>query len=148
MLADQLTLRRAAPFDARIVWPWRNAESTRRYFTQPEAVPLEDHLAWWSRSLQSVTRWLAIAEVGTQPVGVIRFDLEGDTATASIYLDPLLTGLGLGERLIAAAGDPVRAAFPQARRLKAVINARNSASARAFEAAGYRAGADAWYRDP
>jgi UDP-2,4-diacetamido-2,4,6-trideoxy-beta-L-altropyranose hydrolase len=147
MLADRLRLRRAQTDDGPLVWPWRNAEATRRYFSQPRPVALADHLDWWNRSLEMPTRWLAIAEVGARPVGVIRFDLEGDTATASIYLDPLLTGLGLGTRLIRASEDPLRSDFPQARRLRAVIDLRNRASISAFEAAGYRAGSDAWYRD-
>ena len=55
-------------------------------FTNPGPVALTEHLTWWTRAVQSPKRWLAIAQVGPRPVGVIRLDLEGATATVTAVL--------------------------------------------------------------
>ncbi len=137
MLSDQLRLCRASPTDADLVWPWRNAASTRRYFNDPSAVPLDVHRQWWGASLEDPARWLAIARIGALPVGVVRLDSVDDEAVLSIYLDPALTGLGFGPRLLHHARLHCPAVFPRVRRIRADIHEANEASRAAFRQAGY-----------
>jgi UDP-2,4-diacetamido-2,4,6-trideoxy-beta-L-altropyranose hydrolase len=137
LLAERVHLRRATPEDAERVWPWRDAPSSRRHSTDPRPLPLGEHLAWWSHALQDPTRDLLIAEVGSRAVGVIRFDRNDAEATVSIYLDPGLTGLGLGRHILEAGRRQVADTAPQVATLFADILPANRASASAFAEAGY-----------
>jgi UDP-2,4-diacetamido-2,4,6-trideoxy-beta-L-altropyranose hydrolase len=137
MGASKLALRRATIDDAEFAWQWRNAESTRRHSTDPSVIALAGHLAWWRASLSDGQRSLWIAEVGTAAVGVLRADHDGADATLSIYLDPRLTGLGLGTLVLRAGQRWLQTHRPQTHRLHALIHADNRASTRAFAAAGF-----------
>lgn len=144
MLSPGLRLRRATPADARPAWAWRNAESTRRHFTDPRPVELDAHLTWWNATLADPLRVLLVAEVGGSAVGVLRLDRQGDAAVVSIYLDPALTGIGLGTQLLSAARRWVAGELAPVRRLLALILPANLASARAFAEAGFRPGEPYW----
>ena len=144
MHAHRLALRRASAADAEPAWAWRNAESTRRHFTNPAPIALADHLGWWQSTLADPERALLVAEIVHTPVGVLRLDRRGEAATVSIYLDPQLTGLGLGAQMLLAAKAWAGRELPRVRRLLAVIHPDNRASTTAFAAAGFRAGGEHW----
>lgn len=146
MLAGRLSLCPAKAADAELAWHWRNHESTRRWSIGTEPIPLEAHLGWWQASLVNPERSLLIARIGEIPVGVLRLDHQGPDSTVSIYLDPQLTGLGLGPRLLREGRGWLRSHRPGTRWLLAVIRADNLASAQAFTAAGFRhrASDDLW----
>jgi len=151
MMANRLALRPARPEDAARVWPWRNAESTRRHFFDPRPVPLPAHTAWWDASLADPTRTLQLAWIGELPVGVLRLDHADDgTATVSIYVDPALTGLGLGPAMLRAAQAWARgpAAPRRPARLAADILPANAASIASFEAAGFVRAGGRWTWEP
>lgn len=147
MLADQLQLFRAEPTDADMVWPWRNAASTRRYFLDPSPVPLAVHRQWWATTLADPARWLAIARIGALAVGVVRLDSVEDQVMLSIYLDPAMTGLGFGMRLLHQARLHCPAVFPTVRRIRAEIHESNTASRAAFRQAGYTDTGSHWQID-
>ena len=63
-----------------------------------------------------------------------------------MYLDPELTGLGLGHRIIEAGGRRVATTWPEVTTLVADILPGNDASAAAFAHAGYARQATRWTR--
>lgn len=71
-------------------------------------------------------------------MGVLRLDLEESTARLSIYLDPQLTGQGIGTGLLRAIVAWAYKNLVHTRRIEALIKTENIASRRAFEAAGFR----------
>ena len=137
LYADTLTLWPAKLDDAEAAHAWRNDARTRRFFRNPTAVPLDEHVAWWSRTLRDEKRRLLIGVCGNRAVGLIRFDVEGEEAEVSIYIDPELTGLGLGNRLLEAAQRWVATQAARIRRVVAEVQPENAASAGAFRAAGF-----------
>ncbi|WP_280154591.1 UDP-2,4-diacetamido-2,4,6-trideoxy-beta-L-altropyranose hydrolase [Piscinibacter sp. XHJ-5] len=147
MSADDVALRPARESDGEAAWAWRNAESTRRYFTDPRPLPLARHLDWWHAAVADPRRSLLIAHLGATGIGVVRLDHEDDAATVSIYLDPALTGLGLGAPLLDAARRWTAERCTGPRRLRAVIDPRNHASRRAFAAAGFHEEGAHWVRE-
>lgn len=146
MLMDGLWLRGAAPADATLVYPWRNAASTRRYFHDPAPVSLERHVAWWELASRDPGRALLIAAIGHRPVGVLRLDRaeEAPSAMVSIYTDPALAGLGLGARMLATGKSWASTHWPDLAALTAEINTGNAASIKAFERAGFAQHQQLW----
>lgn len=146
MRDDGPLLRRATAEDATTVFPWRNAEVTRRFFRDPLELRLESHRAWWLTRLQQTDCDLLIAEYGRVKVGVARLDIQGRAAEVSIYLDPDLHGLGLGRKILDKAREWCRAHRPTVAELLAQIDPRNLASHRAFSTAGYELWDSQWWR--
>ncbi|MFA6121753.1 MAG: UDP-2,4-diacetamido-2,4,6-trideoxy-beta-L-altropyranose hydrolase [Sideroxydans sp.] len=131
-------VRLATADDAPVVWPWRNCESTRRYFFDPSPVSLDTHVAWWHRSLADAQRALLIGFSEERAFGVVRFDFDvPESAVISIYLDPEMTGKGMGRALLFAGLNWLRKNHPETSTVSAEILPENSASLRAFQAAGF-----------
>lgn len=136
MAATTVTLRPAQPQDGTVAWQWRNTESTRCYFHDPQPIALQAHLSWWNTTLADPMRELLIAEIGKTSVGVLRLDHERTHATLSIYLDPQFVGLGIGPEALRAAQGFSADRHP-GMPLLAHILPQNAASIASFEAAGF-----------
>lgn len=136
--ADMLRVRRAAREDSDLMYRWRNDPVTRIVSRNPEEIGPKQHAVWLQRTLADQDRLLLIGEVGQIPVGVVRFDrAEGDEALISVYVDPELHGLGLGEALVRAGEAAARAWAGKGLTVVAHVLGGNTRARRAFEAAGY-----------
>jgi UDP-2,4-diacetamido-2,4,6-trideoxy-beta-L-altropyranose hydrolase len=136
LLRGPLALRRATTGDARLAWSWRNDPVTRRFSLDSAPVPWETHERWWAKAAASPSRVLLVVSCAGSEVGVLRFDLAGEEAVVSIYLDPALNGLGLGSVVLREGTAWVRANLP-VKVIRAVILPENGPSIRSFKAAGY-----------
>jgi UDP-2,4-diacetamido-2,4,6-trideoxy-beta-L-altropyranose hydrolase len=133
-----LHVRIASMDDAALVHQWRNASPNRSASLSDRAIPFDEHCAWMQRVIADPARILLVGEVGTMPVGVIRFDDQPDSmATVSLYLDPLLHGLGLGPRLLQAGEAAATAAGLGAAGFLADVLDSNQGSRRLFAQGGY-----------
>ena len=145
LLAQNVLLRPATVEDAELIHEWRNDPRTRRYFHDPSEVSLDAHLRWWSRSLVDQERLLMIACCGGRSVGSLRLDRSATVARISIFLDPDLTGLGLGVGMLRAAQRLAVQHSWRLERLEADVHPDNKASVSIFEAAGFsRTGSMSW----
>jgi UDP-2,4-diacetamido-2,4,6-trideoxy-beta-L-altropyranose hydrolase len=142
--AGYIVLRPATLADATPAWQWRNAEVTRRHFANSGAIELDRHLEWWATVLADHGRDLLIAVLGARPVGVLRLDHRGDEAVVSVYVDPALTGVGLGPSILRAAQQWVHHHRSQMAAMVADILPQNTASASAFAAAGFARDGARW----
>jgi RimJ/RimL family protein N-acetyltransferase len=137
LAASTLALRAATVADARRMFDWRNHEETRAVSGNAEKIPWPAHTAWLDRVLADAQRHLFVAEIGGDAVGVIRFDVDADQqAEVSLYLDPSLTGLGLGPRLLAAGETLMNTR--QVAAFRARVLGGNDRSRQMFERSGYR----------
>jgi UDP-2,4-diacetamido-2,4,6-trideoxy-beta-L-altropyranose hydrolase len=136
---NNISVRLAVADDAVLVWPWRNNESTRRYFFDSSPVSLNSHTEWWKQSLSNVSRVLLLGKLNENEIGVIRYDFdELQNAKVSIYLDPELTGLGFGEHLLCAGQDWILKNHPEVKAITAEVMVKNIASLKVFQAAGFQ----------
>ena len=132
-----MTVRPATEDDAGTVWTWRNAPEIRATATNPAEIDWEDHHAWFSRQVEAPGTAMLIGMIAGAGVGVVRFDLDGDVATVSIFLAPGLQGGGRGRALLQAGERWVGEHHPAIRRFRADVRAENAASVALFQGAGY-----------
>lgn len=132
-----LSLRSAEAPDAELTWPWRNHPETRKHFFNPAPVSESDHCQWWQEALKVDDRILLIGTIANEPIGVLRFDIAGETAEISIYLAPEMTGLGLGHRLIEAAKVWAGKNLGAVNSFRALVKPENTKSRQAFMTAGF-----------
>lgn len=141
LLGPSLSLRRATLEDAVQLHAWRNHPGVRAVSGNGEPIPLEGHMSWLARKVAADDCRLYVAEIGTTAIGSIRFDrLDNGHLEVSLYLDPDLSGLGLGPHLLLAGEREAAAEWPGAATFVASVMPNNVISARLFLNCGYSGG--------
>jgi len=135
---NEIILRKATIDDLELTFTWRNAIENRRYcLASSELIAKETHINWFNKILVDKSRYLLIAEIDNQPIGVLRYDIINNAAEISIYLKPGYTGKGIGTSLIEIGTKWLKNSEPNVNRLIANIAIENIASQKAFSKAGY-----------
>lgn len=130
-----MKLRPATRGDARVLHRWRNDGETRAASLSSAAVPWGEHVAWLDRSLGSPDTRLLVGELEGAPIGVVRIDRNGESATISVTVAPEARSRGLATPLIRAGVQAAAALGVE--RVIALIRRENTASISAFQAAGF-----------
>ncbi len=139
ILNRDLSIRPAVLSDAGWMRQWRNADTARRHSHDSRPIEAHEHEAWMAAALADPHRCLLVGERRGHAVGVVRYDIDGDCALISIYLDPASIGIGIGTALLEAGERWMGTSRPAVRRFRAEIGATNEVSRRAFEKAGFKA---------
>lgn len=142
MRALSLRLRPATADDCDPMWHWRNHPDNRRHARNPGPIALDRHRQWFAATLADPCRLLLVAEDDAGPAGVLRFDLDLDTAQAataevSIYLVPERHGQGLGSVLLGLGEAWLAQHHPAVHAIEAEVHEANAASMAIFFEAGY-----------
>lgn len=149
LCAAQLQVRPATADDRALMHAWRNDPRTRAVSRQQQPITEAEHAQWLAATLARSDRLLLVGEIGGCPVGVIRFDqLAAAQAEVSLYLDPRLTGLGLGPVLLAAGEAAAAARFGGALQFVATVLDGNAGSAQLFRQAAYLQSGELWRKAP
>ncbi len=147
MLKKNITIRKAQIADSDRVLEWRNDPITRRFFLNRDPVDPSEHRVWYASVLADENRHLLIAqdEKGS-PIGVVRFDKEGDNAQVSIYIVPSRRGFGHGRDVLLGA---IRwlTKNSSVKRVHANVVRENLASRRMFSSVGFAGADDSFYLD-
>lgn len=108
-----LVLRSASLDDAQLLLDWRNDAATRHASHTTDAVDIDTHVAWLSRSLDDPARHLYIAEQDGRAVGTVRADLRDGVHELSWTVAPEARGQGIAKRMVAELtrrlDEPIRA---------------------------------------
>ncbi len=123
--------------DARFLYDLRLDPAARRFQKTTGTFSYAAHLKWLSTSLQDKNRIIYLAYEGKQQIGMIRFDVKGKIAVVSIAVSPAFRGQGLGLQLILVGCNKLFL-MHKIKLAKAVIDETNTASMRAFMAAGFK----------
>jgi len=132
-----LELRQASGLDATLLFEGRNAAHVRQWAFNRDLIDWEGHVAWLERSLQNPQRLILIGETARGPIGMLRYDRDGERAEVSIYLFEGQTGVGWGQALLSGGERFLRRHWPQTRVIEAQVLADNAVSASLFQKAGY-----------
>lgn len=103
-MTNQLYVREAISDDCEVVWQWWNDPLTRKMMKKNDYVPWEEHCSWFEKALHEESKILCMGILGTEKVGVVRFDLKGEGIyEVSINLNPHFRGKGLAPDLLDAS---------------------------------------------
>jgi len=136
-MTNPLTYRLAKPEDSRLYFYWANDDAVRTNSFSPGKIDWECHERWFSKKLASNDCYLLIFFAGSDAVGQVRMEGDGDNVlNIDISVDRAWRGKKIGQAVMAAVREISDKLFPSMR-IKGVIQQQNIASLRAFEAAGF-----------
>jgi UDP-2,4-diacetamido-2,4,6-trideoxy-beta-L-altropyranose hydrolase len=134
---DPLRLSRATANDTRLLWEWANEPAVRRASFRSEPIPWDDHVRWFQARLPDPHFVLYIAwDADDEPVGMIRFDIDGDTATVGVSVAAQHRGKGYAALLIRAGVTTIMRETAVSA-VRALVKPDNQPSLRAFTTAGF-----------
>ena len=136
-MVNGLFLRSAQEQDCQLLWEWANDPVVRERSYNSDPIPLEEHEDWFSGKLKDPSSKIYIAEERGEPVGEVRFDIEGEAAVVSVVVDSEYRGKGYGTELIRRGTKYFLSKNSGTLRVDAFIKETNKPSVRAFEKAGY-----------
>lgn len=139
MLSFDISLQKARWSDRDLLLEWANDPQTRSNSFNSVAILRDEHEKWLAAKLKDPHCVMYVAsDHQAVPIGVTRFDVEGDKALISINLTGHSRGKGLGSRIIAEACGRLFDELP-VEVVEARIKEENIASLRAFRKAGFAA---------
>lgn len=127
-----IDVRLAREDDSADLLAWRNAPHVRAVSNNAGCITEDAHAQWFSSVLANPRRRLLIGSRDGKPVGVVRFDMEADSAEVSIYLVPGAEGRGHGGALLLAAERWLRSHHPEMTAIHAQVLRDNLPSHRLF----------------
>lgn len=136
MNENPLHLRAATEQDAKLLFAWANDPIIRASAFSQDPIEWEGHESWFEHKLSDESCYIWIAEADHCPVGQIRFDCKGDYAEVDVHLSPDSRGKGYGSQLITLGIQKVLNETSVVA-IKASVKQGNTASAKAFEKAGF-----------
>lgn len=132
-----LELRPARMDDAGLLLAWRNDPDTIRNSFSGVAVAPSDHRNWLTQRLRDPASRIYVATMDGAPMGMARLDVRDvGVAGVSVAVDPAMRGRRLGTALLSTLVGAM-AEDQQVTTLVAHVKPENTASVRAFSAAGF-----------
>ncbi|WP_422342902.1 GNAT family N-acetyltransferase [Parasphingorhabdus sp.] len=135
-----LAIREVKTDDASDLLNWRTDDRNWQHnFANSEKPDFDAHMGWFSKKLADPNCVFRIAMRGTNPVGVVRFDINSDDNSAylSIYLVPEWHGRKMGLPVYLAAERELRRCRPNVDKIISRIHSANTASERLHRDAGF-----------
>jgi UDP-2,4-diacetamido-2,4,6-trideoxy-beta-L-altropyranose hydrolase len=138
MLSVGTLLRLATEGDCQRVYEWRNHPSVRGVSRVQTSFSLDSHKRWFAEALRNPDRLILVAECSGQPIGVVRFDIAGESSEVSVYLSPDRLAGGWGAEVLVLATQWLKEHRKDVREIVAEVLPENLASRGAFKRAGYQ----------
>ncbi len=135
---SDIEIRVAKQDDSEKLFEWRNHPTIRAASRNSDVINWEDHQKWLASVLTSTEKLLLIGQRDGFPVGVVRFDIQGDEAEVSIYLVPSIKQAGLGRELLQSAESWLIANRQDVCKIRAYVLGGNARSQNLFLGARYQ----------
>ena len=134
---SNIVIRRATEQDSQQLLEWRNHPKIRAASRNDQPILFEEHQKWFKEVTSGKNRELLIGISRNRPVGVVRFDKDGDAAEISIYLVPEGGFSGQGLNLLIEAEKWLKANRSDIKSIRASVLAGNKASKNLFLRSNY-----------
>ena len=133
----QGSLRPTSPNDLYLFFEWTNEKMTRQQSFNQQPIPIEDHINWFKRKMASSCCRMYTLEYKKQPVGQVRFELDGTTATINYSIDRHFRGRGMGGYLLEESIRLLQTEEPGIDTIEGFVKENNTASNRIFIQLGF-----------
>lgn len=125
--------------DCDLLLIWRNDPTAYTNFIHANPVSSEEHERWFKKIRNDPNRFLyIIVKEDQQPIGQVRFDVEGNEAEISITIAKEFRGLGFGREAISLSSKFLMDNHKNVKTIYAKIKESNKASLKSFLNAGYK----------
>ena len=132
-----MRLRQVSKSDCELIFRWANDPESRAASFSGNFITWKEHVRWFEKKIidKNCVFFIAMNEQA-QPIGQVRFEVEGNDAVISLSIDHDFRGYGLSCPLIIIAADEM---FNKrlVSRINAFIKPHNMRSIKAFELAGF-----------
>ncbi|MDE2427259.1 MAG: UDP-2,4-diacetamido-2,4,6-trideoxy-beta-L-altropyranose hydrolase [Burkholderiales bacterium] len=134
----KLAVRLATTADSQSIFNWRNDESIRSVSKNKSLISFDDHEKWFLKVISSDSKSLLVCHDANVPVGIVRFDIESETAEVSIYRVPGALTQGKGQHILKCAEEWLRVNQPHITTINAHVLPGNESSVDLFSNSGYK----------
>jgi len=133
---ENISFRRVKKEDCREIWQWRNEKSVRDQSFSSDPIPYPMHREWFKKRLVDKDCVFLKILLNNRDPGVLRYDIQDQSAEIHITIAPEMRNKGIGSRSIRLGSDFL---FKQTKvdLIIAHIKANNYPSIRTFEKAGF-----------
>jgi len=135
---QNIMLRVATLADCDWVLEWRNHKVIREHFFDEGVVEKTQHRQWFESAIGDKDKIMLVAESAGGPVAFLRYDLLGEKAEVSVYVQPEKFSKGIGTQVLALGSAWLSEYIPAITELVAKVKNSNVRSCKAFEKAGYK----------
>ena len=147
MTIGDIEIKQANEQDSQPLFEWRNHPTIRAVSRNKAPIIWEDHQKWLRVIIDAKDRELLIGIISDQPVGVVRFDIEGEVAEVSIYLVPDGGFAGQGRNLLLSAERWLKTNRPDIKSIRASVLSKNNSSINLFISSDYLANTICYQKD-
>ena len=134
---SHVTFRQVREDDCRLIWEWANDPEIRSASFTTDPISWEDHVCWFAAKLNDNAHlFYILLNLNGEPVGQVRFGLNGKEATISTSIAPTFQGKGYGSQGIRIT---IAELFTHVDVdvIRAYIKPENLKSVKAFTGAGF-----------
>lgn len=135
----QLQIRLAEKRDMLPLFELANDSEVRANSFSTQAISLEEHTGWFTRSLENPSRKLFVFHLDGELAGQVRFDRENEKAVIGVSLNARYRGMGWASVMIRKALEVYKAEEPHITMVYAFVKRANAASKHTFLNAGFTA---------
>jgi UDP-2,4-diacetamido-2,4,6-trideoxy-beta-L-altropyranose hydrolase len=138
MIGKFIMLRQVTYDDCNLIWQWSNEEETRKASFSQKLIPWDEHFQWFKEKLADPDHVFFLATNGNKnPLGQIRYSIEGKQAVVSFSIAPEYRNLDYGSELLKIAA---RKLFQETEveEVLAFVKAENRVSFKTFQNAGFK----------
>lgn len=133
-----IDLKEADIRDCRDIWLWRNNVTARQASFSGKPIAYAQHKSWFRSKLTDPRTSIYIAKKNSEKIGAIRFERKEGRAYASVNLNPIFYGRGLGGIIIKSGSQKFLSHAKTSVKVVAEIKRDNIISQKAFARAGYQ----------
>lgn len=133
-------VEKANPSHSLLLFNWRNDKDTRNASINTDPISFNSHQKWYESILANEQSFILIGYVSNgEAIGMCRFTFSETSGESevSINLNPSFRGKGLSSSLLKQALNLYSLEVSRPKSIIAVIKAKNLASIRIFEKAGF-----------
>lgn len=131
-------LKKVNPADMDLMYEWANDSEVRKNAFHTEPIPYENHVKWFTKTLEDASVYQYILYRDELPVGQIRLNVEDGEALIDYSISAKYRGMGYGSKLLELIKKQVFSnKISDVIKLTGQVKYENLASARAFEKCGF-----------